>query len=198
MAWHRAAQHWEYHDFLWFPVGKWLFYNVFSTLSFKTYHFPVCFRHDGIPLLLLLGCFFAPLSQSVRLGMLAKMLLLRDFGKTVWGVLKMRPPNIGLAAVLLVWLALGGRRLLLKLGVWDMCAQKHIIKLTHFKADLWKHSINVTHCSDVWSDTILFACMLYSHVCIQRRDRWIEMPGRVSIVFDTVVCVPRMCVVLSA
>ena len=53
----------------------------------------------------------------------------------------MRLPSIGLAAALLVGLPLGGHRLVLKLGVRDMYTQKRIVKLTHFKADLYSNYI---------------------------------------------------------
>ena len=56
----------------------------------------------------------------------------------------MRLPSIGLAAALLVGLPLGGHRLVLKLGVRDMYTQKRIVKLTHFKADVYS---NVGHTS---------------------------------------------------
>ena len=53
----------------------------------------------------------------------------------------MRLPSIGLAAALLVGLPLGGHRLVLKLGVRDMYTQKRIVKLTHFKADVYSNYI---------------------------------------------------------
>ena len=61
----------------------------------------------------------------------------------------MRLPSIGLAAALLVGLPLGGHRLVLKLGVRDMYTQKRIVKLTHFKADLYSnYNSEAGHTSD--------------------------------------------------
>ena len=53
----------------------------------------------------------------------------------------MRLPSRGLANALLVGLPLGGHRLVLKLGVRDMYTQKRIVKLTHFKADVYSNYI---------------------------------------------------------